>query len=249
MAGNIKNSDDVVVDTIPIPKGTGAFEMKANPTNWTKDSVTVTITKKVEGYEVEYSKDGGEWETGTSVELDKNGTVHARLTDGVNKGEIQSLTIDNIDKDSPRESQIEEQKVTSNSLVAQVTVQDDLSGIAKVEWQYKENSEDAYKTKTEQFEIMNGNKRGSNVQKVSNLNLEGLSTGTYNIKATIYDVAGNQTEVTKDITIKTIPSLTKDVNVTFTQTPMNWTKGNVQVGINSTESEYDIEKVKEVVLR
>ena len=57
-----------------------------SPSNWTNDSVTVTVTTKPEnliekGYTIEYSKDGNKWDPypTAGVLMEANGAVHARV--------------------------------------------------------------------------------------------------------------------------------------------------------------------------
>ena len=57
-----------------------------SPSNWTNDSVTVTVTTKPEnlvekGYTIEYSKDGNKWDPypTAGIPMEANGAVHARV--------------------------------------------------------------------------------------------------------------------------------------------------------------------------
>lgn len=88
----------------PVPNLTvGNTIMTHTPTSWTKGAVTVTIQTKIEGYTLQYSKDGAKWQDYTKeIEMTQNGKVYARLRDNLgNAGGKIAGNISNIDKVAP----------------------------------------------------------------------------------------------------------------------------------------------------
>lgn len=76
---------------------------------WTNESVTVNINAReldLAKERIQYSLDGINWEDGTSVIIDRNNTVvYGRITDGVNNIGQKSITIKNIDKINPTDTE------------------------------------------------------------------------------------------------------------------------------------------------
>ncbi len=86
-------------DTQEIPAGNFTFTKSTN--NWTNGNVTVTVGTSVTGYTLQTSKDGEKWDNTNTQTLTSNGTVYARLTDGVNTNAVGTVNVSNIDKTAP----------------------------------------------------------------------------------------------------------------------------------------------------
>ena len=86
-------------DTQEIPAGNFTFTKSTN--NWTNGNVTVTVGTSVTGYTLQTSKDGEKWDNTNTQTLTSNGTVYARLTDGVNTNSVGTVNVSNIDKTAP----------------------------------------------------------------------------------------------------------------------------------------------------
>lgn len=240
VAGNKETTHIIIAETVEIPSGISAITIKPNNTNWTNKNVTVTISSTDADYTIQYKKDDGNWTNGTSVSMTANGTVYGRLTDGTNVGEATSLGIGNIDKTLPTVSNISSSNVMSDSFTASIDVQDELSGLGKIDWYYKLSTAASYTKITQEYQTLNGEEAGDK-NTTKSLTLDNLTGGSYLVYAEIYDVAGNKTKSeTATITTKKIDGL-QEGNVTFSQTPTNWTKDNVIVSIRTTVKGYKLE--------
>ena len=79
------------------------------PTEWTKEKVTVTIENKLQWCKLEYLKDEetGEWEEYTDkIEVDTNKKIYARLVDGEKVIEYGAISIENIDNENPEVGEV-----------------------------------------------------------------------------------------------------------------------------------------------
>lgn len=140
-------------------------------TGWQpKKVVTITYPAREEDFVYQYSLDGGKsWkevaspETKQQITFTANGTVIARITDGVNYKTASSFAVTQIDT-TPPTSVIAMGGRTSNSITLKATCTDDKSGISKIEY-----SKDNGKT------YVDG---GTN----TTYTFTGLKTGTYNFK-------------------------------------------------------------------
>lgn len=86
-------------DTQEIPEGNFTFTKSTN--DWTNGNVTVTVGTSVTGYTLQTSKDGEKWDNTNTQTLTSNGTVYARLIDGVNTNAVGTGNVSNIDKTPP----------------------------------------------------------------------------------------------------------------------------------------------------
>lgn len=84
-------------DTIPA----GNFTFTKSTNNWTNGNVTVTVGTSITGYTLQTCKDGVSWANTNQQTLTTNGTVYARLTDGVNVNAVGTGPVTNIDKTAP----------------------------------------------------------------------------------------------------------------------------------------------------
>ena len=84
-------------DTIPA----GNFTFTKSTNNWTNGNITVTVGTSITGYTLQTCKDGVSWANTNQQTLTTNGTVYARLTDGVNVNAVGTGPVTNIDKTAP----------------------------------------------------------------------------------------------------------------------------------------------------
>ena len=84
---------------IEIEEGDIGFE--GIPDDWTKESVTVTATTRLDGYTLQTSKDGTKWETTDKQVFDENGIIYARLIKGSKQSDAVEGEITKIDKRNP----------------------------------------------------------------------------------------------------------------------------------------------------
>ena len=237
VAGNI--SKVASVTTLKVPDKTN-ISLSGSPSTWTNKNVTVTATVKQEilnnGYTIQMSLDGTNYENKSSIERTKNGLVYARLIDkSGNVGSDATYNVNNIDKDEPTASvtasvsSIIATSATINSITAADTGG---SGISKVVWYYKNSKDSSYTYLDQQA----GNSSNSVSVSSKSLNLE--DSKTYNILVEVYDVAGNRGTATTTITTK--PAIAEYASVKYTSITNAISKvsgtGTVTMLKNTTEN-------------
>ena len=72
-----------------------------SPSGWTNGNVVATASTDVAGFTIQTSLDGKNWSNTPSQTRSTNGTVYARLWDGVNAGGMLTGSVTNIDKNKP----------------------------------------------------------------------------------------------------------------------------------------------------
>ena len=153
-----------------------------NPSGWTNQNVTATITIKsnnglkkiVPQGESEITLNGEKEYIITKSDIAENTTFTYEVTDSQNNTQTKTAIINTIDKDPPADFTITAEN-TENGLQITGTTTDSKSGIDKYEYYAKKSTDGDY-TKYESNPIT------------------GLANGTYNIKVIAYDKAGNTKE-------------------------------------------------------
>jgi len=236
-AGNVTTTDVEIVDPIEVTAGKDGIQFDANK-NWTNENVVVTIESKDSRYQLLTSIDGKNFLTQNSYELEQNGTIYAKLTDGINYGEITEYIVGNIDKQEA-EAKININEITSKSFRIDLHAEDNLSGIGKVEWFYKNSASETYEKETIDLVELKGEQAG-NLQEDKQLHVDNLERGVYIIYAKVYDVAGNEVE-TEEIRLE-LEEITKGEDVlTFTPNNTNWTNEDVEITVTNTDNRYTIQ--------
>ena len=258
VAGNSTTSNTINISTKTIPDlATGEDGEEGNVTftysteEWTNGTVIATANTTITEYTLQTSKDRENWSTAASQTFTENGTIYARLTDGINYGGIVSENINNIDKTAPIVTNSNGQdnntlyfvSRSTNSVDVEMYVQDTQSGLSKIIWYYKESTSTAdYLKETTTY---TGQKTLEHAEfKISNL----LAGTTYSMYAEVYDAVGNKTTTsTRTIDTVSMPGLTtgENGNVTFTSNPEGWTRGNVTVAVETTVTGYTLETSKD----
>ena len=154
------------------------------------------------------------------------------------------IKVDNIDKDLPNIiTQLIANKVSTNSISMQIQARDTLSGFSKIEWYYKRATDSDYTLySTDIDKELHSEEAGITTTVTKTKTIDNLQAGTYNVKAVIYDVAGNSVESTVEtVELDSIPTLVTDENVTFTVTPAEWTTGPVTVKAITNVSGYTLQ--------
>ena len=191
------------------------------PNDWTNKDVTVTASTTEKNFALQTKKDNGEWQTTGTQTFTENGTIYARLWDGINAGAETKLNVTNIDKLAPN-AFTPKATVTTNSIKvdgtttdAQATSTNGSSGIKEYRF-----SKDGGKTYT-------------NAQTSATYTFSGLTQNVeYTIVVEAKDNAGNTTIGTVKATTGTVPTASG-----ATYTPTTWTKENVTVTL-PTKSGY-----------
>ena len=170
-------------------------------------------------------------DTNIALELER---IHAEM----------HIKIDKIDTVKPTITKSLTAKMASTSSIsAEVQFRDELSGFSQIEWYYKKSTDNDYTLYATDTDIpINASQAGNTNSVTKTKTIDNLSAGTYNIKAKIYDVAGNSIESSvATVTVKDIPTLVKDDNVTFSSTPSGWTNGTVSVKVTTNVSGYTLQ--------
>ena len=221
-------------------EGPNQITLTANPveTKWTNQNVIVTVAYGANLTENRKLKSTGTAGTdykinGTaSVEIKTNGKrVTAEATDIAGNKIVKTLDITKLDKEAPEvTNELKTTGKTTSSIDLNIGVTDNISGISKIEWYYKISNSSTYTKLTDTYALMNGSNAGTAAM-TGTKSITRLSTGTYNIYAIVYDVAGNSTRSpetgTVDVATREVPTAVG--NVTFAYNPSDWTNGNVSV--------------------
>ncbi len=215
-SNNISNTSDTissiefsVVDSIsPLNP-----QMVANPSEWTNETVEITINYTEDSILKEYSLDSLDWNDYTiPVEVTENNTtVYARGIDlSGNESGVSTLTVANIDKIQPTVILSDVSATTSSITIAAVA--DDLggSGLVASSYQYSKDNGITWTTATNE---------------TSNTFIN-LTTGTYECRVKVADNAGNSV-ISNSVTISTIGLGT----IVLEANPTGWTNGDVTVTI------------------
>lgn len=164
---------------------------------WTNTNVIATASTDVTGYTIQTSLDGKTWTSTSSQTLTSNGKVYARLWDGEDAGGMLTGNVTAIDKVAPViNTNLNISNVTTKSLTLNITTTDANSGLGKIIWYYKKSTESSYKNVEQVYTQLNGKTAGVTTQTTKTYTLDNLSSGTYDVYAEIYDVAGNRTTST-----------------------------------------------------
>ena len=191
------------------------------PNDWTNKDVTVTAATTEKNFALQTKKDNGEWQTTGTQTFTENGTIYARLWDGINAGAETKLNVTNIDKLVPN-AFTPKATVTTNSIKVDGTTTDATATSTNGSSGIKEYrfSKDGGKTYT-------------NAQTSATYTFSGLTQNVeYTIVVEAKDNAGNTTTGTVKATTGTVPTASG-----ATYTPNTWTSGKVTVTL-PTKSGY-----------
>ena len=183
-AGNMKTFEGYTATTGSIPNA----EIKADITEWTNGSVTLTASTKELGYTIETSLDSKIWEeVETRTFTENKQTMYARLVSSEDEtGNYVSYTITNIDKTAPSvtldQSVVVAKKGEINCNVI-ANSEDKDSGIKKITWS---EGSDTY-TGSESVKSTS-----YKIPTILNLATDKYSNGYINsVTVTVEDIAGN----------------------------------------------------------
>ena len=191
------------------------------PNDWTNKDVTVTASTTEKNFALQTKKDNGEWQTTGTQTFTENGTIYARLWDGINAGAETKLNVTTIDKLVPN-AFTPKVTVTTNSIKVDGTTTDATATSTNGSSGIKEYrfSKDGGKTYT-------------NAQTSATYTFGGLTQNVeYTIVVEAKDNAGNTTTGTVKVTTGTVPTASG-----ATYTPNTWTSGKVTVTL-PTKSGY-----------
>ena len=231
VAGNKTTLDQIEVTLTVITAGEAGIEFISSNENWTNQNITMTVNSTDERYTVLTSTDNASWSPATEIEFSANGTIYARLTDGINQGTVTSREVTNIDKE-PLVANVTNADVASRNFTQKIDITDNLSGLGKVEIYYKEPTDESYEVFETVYQAINGSVSGETATS-KNITVDGLTTGTYKTYAVITDVAGNKT------TTGTINAITNTAPTMGTVTFNSKTTNSITVRATATDRDGD----------
>ena len=214
------------------------IEFIATPSKWTKTEVEVEIKTKIEGYILQYSKDGTSWTNyTTSITMTDNGAIYARLTNNLEEtGGYATGNVTNIDRLAPNEF-----TPTVTSTTNSITLSGSTTDATKTETDGCSGIDKYYFSKNngETWEPTEG-------QEGSSYTFTRLTQNqVFNLKMKVVDKAGNET-ITSTVTKNTgtVTGLTSS-NVTFSYSPSTPTRGSVAVTISTAITGYTLQYSKD----
>ena len=177
------------------------------PEGYTNQNVTVEIqlNKDIEGFTLQYSRDGSKWDnytTGEKILYTENGTIHARLINALEEeGGTASEPIDKIDKEAPNDATVRFSSTTTDTetpITATVSQTDKgNSGVdfTKCKWKYSTQSGTIGTTPSSYTGTFSKNEQ--------TITLSATTPGTYYLHILTIDRAGNPKETIRgSITVK-----------------------------------------------
>ena len=184
------------------------IEFIAIPSKWTKTEVKVEIKTKIEGYILQYSKDGTSWTNyTTSITMTDNGAIYARLTNNLEEtGGYATGNVTNIDRLAPNEF-----TPTATSTTNSITLSGSTTDATKTETDGCSGIDKYYFSKDD-----GATWEPSEGQEGSSYTFTKLTQNqVFNLKMKVVDKAGNET-ITSTVTKNTgtVTGLTSS-NVTF----------------------------------
>ena len=132
------------------------------------------------------------------------GTYYFWVRDRAQNVASKSIEV-KIDKTNPTiTSELKNTSKTDKSITMSIGARDELSGFSKIEWYYKKSTEDEYKLyETDQDVVLHSETAGSTSEVTKAKTIDNLEAGTYDVKAVVYDVAGNiNTAISEGIVIE-----------------------------------------------
>ena len=235
---NIPPEEKLEIELIEIVDGKSTITLTPSTNNWTNQPITVTATNTDKRYQVQMSLNETQWETEETIEVQQNGTVFVRLTDGINYGKSTKLAIQNIDISSAIVN-ITNGNVTSKTFTVQANIEDNSSGLGKIDWYMRKRGETQYQKTTKEYQVIGGKEAGE-LETIKEITYQDLTSGTYEVYAVITDVAGNVTTTTKiEVTLTTITSGANGIQITSSNE--NWTNQDVQLTAVSTDERYTVQ--------
>ena len=187
------------------------IEITASTLGWTNDNVTITATAtdkyaQLSSYQFStngnLNEDSSGWESATDSKtsinanytVENNGVYYFYVKNDEGDVYKKSIEINKINRDNPIIEKIEGEQDTFEDIKLAVTVNDQTSGISKINVNYKKQEEQTYQTKETEYKEMNGQEQGETGTQIGEITLENLDRGTYDIYIEVYNVAGNKIE-------------------------------------------------------
>lgn len=213
------------------------------PTTWTNQNVAVILPQRAE-YTTLYAtrNEIPNQEYTKTLSVEENTIINYVFSDGINmlNTTFKSVTIGNIDKVLPSITEgLQVTSVETKSFGLKIGVQDLDSGLSKIVWYYKNKLEANYSEETTNIDTPDNNINGTGKHNTTaEITIGNLTSGTYQVYAEIYDVAGNIISTIDgngspiQIDISKVPETGEGDAIA---NPTTWTNKNVTVTINGKD--------------
>ena len=215
------NAGNVVSQTVNVTKIDGTnptATVTGNPTSWTKNNATLTITgADTQSGVKSITKPDGTVVTGTSTTytVSANGTYTFKVTDNVGNVLTHNVSVTKIDKTNPTISVTgNPTSWTKNDVTLTITGADSASGV-------------------KQITLPNGQ-----VVSGSSTTYTVTANGNYTFK--VIDNAGN--EVSQTVNVTKIDKTNPTVNITGN--PTAWTNGNATLTITTSDTQSGVKQIE-----
>ena len=200
-AGNVSDSKYIITKNVNgLTEGNTTFIYSTSDgvidkNTWTNKDVTVTAKTTVEGFTLQTSKNGQDWDSKDNQLYTSNGIMYAGLYDGTNHGGLATANVTNIDKEMPTTTISMNSVATcvDTNTTATISMDDKQSGLnlSKCKWVYNTTASKIGITES----LYTG---GTFSSKSQNINLKVSTVGTYYLHILVTDNAGNSQEVIAD---------------------------------------------------
>ncbi len=161
-----------------------------------------------------------------SLDVNNNGTYYVWVKDALGHVDGKTVEATFIDSSAPVINSISCTSRTSNSFTVQVSVEDNLSGVSKIDWYYKKSSDTNFIKYTETCDLDGVGMTGTHLKDHT---FSDLNTYTdYIVYVEIFDMVGNSTR-SNDLNVKTLKD---ERNIVVT----NYTNGNASVTVEDETS-------------
>ena len=260
-AGNVSGIASIVVrhdTTVPatptitakVGSDTGSAYTSGS---WTSQPIIITATSsdtQSQINRIEYSYNNSSWSTSWGTDLTTNGnsksikgtwngnynnTVYVRAVDNVGNVSASSSIVIREDATAPTINTGISGTATSKSITLSLVASDNLSGVNRIVWYYKDSTASSYTSATDTYTATTA--QTTRTHTFTNL----THNRTYNAYAVVYDAVGRTTQSsTINVSTVQVPNLAT-TNGKFTYSTTNWTNGNVTATASTTIGGYSIQ--------
>ena len=260
-AGNVSGTASIVVRHDTTAPATPTITAKVGSDSgsaytsgsWTSQPIIITATSsdtQSQINRIEYSYNNSSWSTSWGTDLTTNGnsksikgtwngnynnTVYVRAVDNVGNVSASSSIVIREDATAPTINTGISGTATSKSITLSLVASDNLSGVNKIVWYYKDSTASSYTSATDTY-------TATTAQTTRTHTFTGLTQNkTYNAYAVVYDAVGRTTQSsTINVSTVQVPNLAT-TNGKFTYSTTNWTNGNVTATASTTTGGYSIQ--------
>ena len=213
----------------------GDIKYVYKPNYWTNNDVEVSLSIAKEEYKefkIQYSYDLKTWKDYTEkIVVENNKAIYSRITTGTSVSKSYATgNVINIDKkEAEISTAMNSSNVTTKGFTVNLGVTDGNSGLGKIVWYYKKSDATSYTNEEVIYKDLHSVQAGETTAVIKSKTYDNLTSGTYNVYAEIYDVAGNITRANSsdkplEITLGAVETATGG-----SFSPTDWTNGDVTV--------------------